>query len=106
MGFAGRAFIEKRTDIAGLHPEREAQALEARVHVGDQRDVGALDVVEDHQREPVVLLQPLEDAGDAELGIDLLRDVNDVVGVLGLQERDEAPEIGRIRCGGPIAHAR
>ena len=65
------AFLDERLDIAVLHAERVAQPLEARVHVGDQRDARALDVLEDHQREFAVALQPLQDAGHPEPRIDL-----------------------------------
>ena len=74
IGWAWRAAhsLTNCLDVAVLHAERVAQPLEARVHVGDQRDLRALDVLEDHQREFAVALQPLQDAGDAEFRIDLL----------------------------------
>ena len=71
MGLPRRAFLDERFDVTVLHAEPEPQPLEARVHVGDQRNLRALDVLEDHQREFAVTLQPLQDAGDAELRIDL-----------------------------------
>jgi hypothetical protein len=41
-----------------LHADPEPKPFEVGVHVGDQWDFGTLDVLEDHQREFAVALQP------------------------------------------------
>ena len=86
MRLPRRAFLDEGFDVAVLHAEAEPQPLEARVHVGDQRHGRAFDVLEDHQREFPVALQPLQDAGHAELRIDLPADANDLLGMLGLEK--------------------
>ncbi len=105
VGLPRGAFLDERFDVAVLHAERKPQPLEARVHVGDQRDFRAFDVLEDHQREFAVALQPLQDAGDAELRIDLLGDADDLLGVLLLQEFDEAAQVRRVGRVGRRGHA-
>jgi hypothetical protein len=104
MGLPRRAFLDERLDVAGLHAEREPEPLEARMHVGDQRDVRALDVLEDHQRESAVALQPLEDARDAELRIDFLRNPHHLFGMFLFEEGDEAAQVGRVGRVGQRRH--
>ena len=104
MGLARRAFLDELLDAALLHAERKSQPLEARVHVGDQRNLRALHVLEDDQREAAVPLQPFEDAGDAELRIDLLADPHDLLGMLRLQKLDEAAQVRRVGRIGQRGH--
>jgi hypothetical protein len=91
-----RAFLDEGFDVAVLDAKTEPQPLEARVHVGNERDGRAFDVLEDHQREFPVALQPLQDAGHAEPRIDLTADPHHLLRMLLLKELDEAAQIGRV----------
>ncbi len=75
------------------------------MHVGDQGYLRVPDVLEDHQREFAVALQPLQNAGDAELRIDLAADAHDLLGVFLFQELDEAPQVRRVGRVGWRRHA-
>ena len=106
IGFARRVFREERLDPAAFHAEREAQALEIGVHVGDQRKLGALDVF---RRSPAEnrssrssrsMIPETPNRGSTSF---LMRTT--CSGVFGFEKLDKPPQIGRIGGIGRSAHA-
>jgi len=74
-------------------PDRDGETREARVHVRDDGDARALDVLEDDERVAPLVLESPQDRGDLEDRVDLARDPQHLAGMVLLEVPDEGLEI-------------